>query len=163
MKKLLHIVLLLAVLAVSCHKGPERIPRGDMEDIMYEVLMQDQYLKQHQELRKQADTSLVYEGVFEKYGYDTDDFLYSLAYYLEDPARMDKVMQKVEKRLNREGQVVGEEAQFEAWRDRFMRLYEMTGTHVVYMPLVRSHRENQYLDFQRDSLVYVRPQKDVKP
>ena len=163
MKKLLHISLLLAVLAVSCHKGPERIPRGDMEDIMYEVLMQDQYLKQHQELRKQADTSLVYEGVFEKYGYDTDDFLYSLAYYLEDPARMDKVMQKVEKRLNREGQVVGEEAQYESWRDRFMRLYEMTGTHVVYMPLVRSHRENQYLDFQRDSLVYVRPQTDVKP
>ena len=163
MKKLLHIILLLAVLAVSCHKGPERIPRGDMEDIMYEVLMQDQYLKQHQELRKQADTSLVYEGVFEKYGYDTDDFLYNLAYYLEDPARMDKVMQKVEKRLNREGQVVGEEAQYESWRDRFMRLYEMTGTHVVYMPLVRSHRENQYLDFQRDSLVYVRPQTDVKP
>ena len=91
------------VLAVSCHKGPERIPRRQMEDIMYQVLLQDQYLKQHPELRRQADTSLVYAGIFERMGFDTDDFLYSVEYYLQDPARMEKIMEKVGDRLEAEG------------------------------------------------------------
>ena len=97
MKRILLIVCLLA-LAVSCHKGPRRIPRGDMEDIMMHVLMQDQYVKAHSELRPQFDTMLVYEGVFESFGYNTDDFLASLEYYLEDASRMEKIMEKVEKR-----------------------------------------------------------------
>ena len=100
MKYFLPIVCLLA-LAVSCHRGPERIPRGDMEEIMMQVLLQDQYLKQHSENRRQYDTILVYEGIFEDFGYDTDDFLASLDYYLEDPSRMAKIMESVEDRLNK--------------------------------------------------------------
>ena len=88
MKRALLSALCLLAMAVSCDRGPERIPRGEMEEIMQKILMQDQYIKQHLEVRRQADTMLVYEGIFEQYGYDTDDFLSSLEYYLEDPARM---------------------------------------------------------------------------
>ena len=69
MKKALHIVLLL-VLATAC--GPRIISRGDMTDIMRDILLQDQQIKQDYSLRRQADTSLVYEAVFEKYGYNMD-------------------------------------------------------------------------------------------
>jgi hypothetical protein len=41
--------------------------------------------------------------VFEKYGYDTEDYLYSLRFYLKDPERFGKVFENVAKRL--EGEV----------------------------------------------------------
>ena len=94
MRKWLHIVLVL-MLAVSC--GPRKIPRDDMEKIMADILLQDQQIKQDHKLRKEADTTLVYEGIFEAYDYDTDDFLYSLEYYLEDPARMEKLKENAYK------------------------------------------------------------------
>jgi hypothetical protein len=48
------------------------------------------------------DTLLVYEAVFEKYGYDTDDYMHSLRYYLKDPERFAKVFEEVASRLERE-------------------------------------------------------------
>ena len=87
MRRALYIVLVL-VMAAAC--GPHRIPRDDMEDILYRMLVQDQQIKQNPQLRRQADTMLVYEGIFQAYGFNTDDFLYSLEYYLEEPARMEK-------------------------------------------------------------------------
>ena len=160
MKKLLHIILLLAVLAVSCHKGPERIPRGEMEDIMHDVILQDQFLKQHSEIKKMADTTLVYEGIFEQYGYTTDDFLFSLAYYLEDPARMEKVMEKVEARFTKESKVVKAEVQQENWRQSFMRLYQLGLTNQHLLPKVGGKKEELFVDFHRDSLVYAPKKKE---
>ena len=52
MKKALLSALCLLAMAVSCDRGPERIPRGEMEEIMQKILMQDQYIKQHLEVRR---------------------------------------------------------------------------------------------------------------
>ena len=60
MRRALYIVLVL-VMAAAC--GPHRIPRDDMEDILYRMLVQDQQIRQDPQLRKQADTMLVYEGI----------------------------------------------------------------------------------------------------
>ena len=120
MRKWLHIVLLLVV-AVSC--GPRRIPRDDMERIMADILIQDQQIKNDRSLRKQADTSLVYEGIFEAYGYNTDDYLYSVEYYLQDPARMEKIMGAVAENLEKEIKLTGEEVDLENWRRRFLDIY----------------------------------------
>lgn len=122
MRKWLHIVLLLVV-AVSC--GPRRIPRDDMERIMADILIQDQQIKNDRSLRKQADTSLVYEGIFEAYGYNTDDYLYSVEYYLQDPARMEKIMGAVAENLEKEIKLTGEEVDLENWRRRFLDIYRM--------------------------------------
>ena len=92
-------MMLLLLLAVSC--GPRRISRDNMEEIMYQVLLQDQQIKYDHKLRLQADTCLVYEAIFEEYGYDTDDFLYSLEYYLAEPAKFEKIMERVGDRLDR--------------------------------------------------------------
>ena len=120
MKRLLHIALLL-LLAVSC--GPRKIPRADMEEILSQMLLQDQQIKMDPALRRAADTSLVYEGIFEAYGYDTDDFLYSLEYYLADPARMEKIMGKVAEGLEKDSRELNKEIRLQDWRDGFLRIY----------------------------------------
>ena len=124
MKKIL-LLMVPFVLAVSCHRGPERIPRDEMEEIMHEILLQDQYLKVTSAPKRLVDTTLVYEGIFEQYGYDTDDFLLSLEYYLEDPSRMEQLMEKVEDRLNKEAKGVAEELKAQNWRNDFMRIYKL--------------------------------------
>ena len=122
MRKYLHI-LLVVLLAAAC--GPQRIPRDEMENIMADILIQDQQIKQDRELKKQADTSLVYEGIFEAYGYDTDDFLYSVEYYLANPAKMEKIMDAVADRLEKEAKVVAGEIRLDEWRRGYLRIYNM--------------------------------------
>ena len=152
MRRYLLIVFLL-VLAVSCHKGPRRIPRGDMEDIMMQVLLHDQYLKQNTELRKQADTMLVYEGIFESFGYDTDDFLASLDYYLADASRMEKIMEKVEQRLMVKVEQTEKEVEEESWRRNYLRIWDLK-PNTRSLPQPSSALDTFYLQFNQDSLLY---------
>ena len=152
MKRILPMVCLL-VLAVSCHKGPQRIPRGDMEDIMMQVLLQDQYIKQNSELRQQTDTMLVYEGIFESFGYDTDDFLASLDYYLADASRMEKIMEKVERRLMVKVGEAEKEVQEEAWRKNYLRIWKLE-PNTRSLPQPPSALDSLYIQFTKDSLIY---------
>ena len=101
MKRFLHIVLVLLV-AVAC-RGPRVIPKDTLTDIYTEMFLADQMVRDADIPRAQMDTMLLYEAVFEKYGYDTEDYLYSLRYYLKDPERFGKVFENVSKRL--EGEV----------------------------------------------------------
>ena len=101
MKRFLHIVLVL-LLAVAC-RGPRVIPKDTMTDIYTDMFLADQMVRDADIPRAQMDTMLLYEAVFEKYGYDTEDYLNSLRYYLKDPERFGKVFENVAKRL--EGEV----------------------------------------------------------
>lgn len=102
MRKYLHILMLLvAALAVSC-RGPRVIPRDKMVDIYCDMLLADQQLRDNNALRRQADTMLVYEAVFNRYGYDTDDYLLSVNHYLADPERYAKILGDVVEKLQSE-------------------------------------------------------------
>lgn len=169
MRRALHIVVVLLMVA-AC--GPHRIPSDDMEDILYRMLVQDQQIKQDPKLRKQADTMLVYEGIFGAYGYNTDDFLFSLDYYLEEPARMEKVMEKVSGRLEEESKVLRKEIDLENWRNRMLRIYKMEPDTTWPKPpvrpadtlLVRMGRDTVQLvlppdslpEYPKDSLLFIR-------
>ena len=85
MKRFLHIVLVL-LLAAAC-KGPRVIPKDTLADIYTDMFIADQKVRDLGIPRVQMDTMLVYEAVFEKYGYDTDDYLHTVRYYLKDPER----------------------------------------------------------------------------
>lgn len=95
------VLCLLVLLLTACQHRAERIPREDMVEIYSEMFMRDQIIRTSAEYRKVADTSLVYEGIFRAHGYTTDDFLYSVRYYLRDPNRMAKIMEEVSARMNR--------------------------------------------------------------
>ena len=153
MKKIL-LLMVPFVLAVSCHRGPERIPRDEMEEIMHEILLQDQYLKVNSAPKRLVDTTLVYEGIFEQYGYDTDDFLMSLEYYLEDPSRMEKLMEKVEDRLNKEAKGVAEELKAQNWRNDFMRIYKLRPDSTHLPQPSPGAIDTLYVQFNSDSLAY---------
>ena len=136
MRGRVHILLLLALLAVSCG-GPRKIPRDDMVDIVVDMLIQDQQLKQDPKLRVQNDSTLVYEGIFQAYGYDTDDFRYSLYYYLEDPSRMEKIMGDAAGILSKMAQATAREIDLEKWRQKMMALYAMQPDTSYPRPSVR--------------------------
>ena len=101
MKRILHIVLVLLA-AVAC-RGPRVIPKDTLTDIYTDMFIADQMVRDGNIPTAQMDTMLLYEAVFEKYGYDTEDYLYSLRHYLKDPERFGKVFENVAKRL--EGEV----------------------------------------------------------
>ena len=101
MKRFLHIVLVL--LAAAACQGPRVIPKDTLTDIYTEMFLADQMVRDENVPRARMDTLLLYEAVFQKYGYDTDDYLYSVREYLKDPERFGKVFENVAKRL--EGEV----------------------------------------------------------
>lgn len=116
MKRYLHIVLVLLVMA-SC-RGPRVIPKDTLTDIYVDMLMADQFVREENISRKQLDTMLVYEAVFNKYGYDTDDYLNSVRYYLKDPERYAKVFEDVAKRLQGEVDALEKIIEHQEWLRR---------------------------------------------
>ena len=97
MKRFLHIVLVLVV-AVAC-QGPRVIPKDTLEDIYMDMFLADQRVREENIPLAQMDTLLLYEAIFEKYGFDTDDYLNSVRHYLKDPEHFAKVFENVAKRL----------------------------------------------------------------
>ena len=122
MRRALYIGLLL-ILAASC--GPRLIKRAKMEKIMADVLVQDQQVTHNFDLRRQADTMLVYEGIFEAYGYTTDDFIRSLEYYLTDASRMEKIMGNVADELEARAKEVKARIDLAEWRKGYLRIYNL--------------------------------------
>ena len=95
MKSLLkHILPLLAVVVfASCGKDEaEVIPRKKMAQIYAEMLMTDQWISNTPGMRMIADTSLVYEPILERYGYDHLDYLKSVDHYMNDPERFSRIL-----------------------------------------------------------------------
>ncbi|MBR4775141.1 MAG: DUF4296 domain-containing protein [Bacteroidales bacterium] len=129
MKRLLYIGLAL-LLAASC--GPRIIKRAKMERILADMLVQDQQIKLDFDLKKQADSCLVYEGIFEQYGYTTEDFRRSLAYYLKDASRMEKMMGEVAEDLEARAKEAKKQAFQEEWRENFIRAYSAPLDTAVY-------------------------------
>lgn len=121
MRKALHILLLLLVVAVSC-RGPRRIPRSTMADIYYDLFLADARIMDDADLRRQADTMLVYEAVFNRYGYDTDDYLYSLRCYLKDPERFAKTVHAVSERLQKDIDAMDVVIRHEEWVEKYMNV-----------------------------------------
>ena len=101
MKRLLHIVLVL--LAVAACQRTRVIPKDTLVDIYTDMFLADQMVREENIPRVRMDTLLLYEAVFQKYGYNTDDYLNSVRFYLKDPERFAKVFENVAKRL--EGEV----------------------------------------------------------
>ena len=127
-----------------------------MEQAMYLILLQDQQIKLGSYLKQQADTSLVYEGIFQSLGYTTDDFLYSMEYYLEEPARFEKVMESVANRLEKEEAQAQIQMDLSNWRDGMLRIYWLTpDTLSMPQPGPRAI-DSLLLRFQGDSLYLVR-------
>lgn len=81
------------ILTVSCKRNEaEVIPRAKLAKIYAEMLVTDQWITSNAGIRMIADTSLVYEPILNKYGYDADDYRMSVDYYMNDPERFSRIL-----------------------------------------------------------------------
>ena len=101
-----HILILLAaimILVPSCKReGPRVIPRSKLAKIYAEMFVTDQWIQSKPGLRTIADTSLVYEPILEKHGYDSEDYQYSIDRYMDDPERFSRILRSTAEILNKE-------------------------------------------------------------
>lgn len=95
MKIFKHIfpAIIALILFSSCSSREGKvIPRGELAEIYAEMLLSDQWIATRPELRKNADTSLVYEPVLNKYGYTTQDYVLTIDKYMDDPERYSRIL-----------------------------------------------------------------------
>ena len=101
-----HILILLAavmILVPSCKREAARvIPRSKLAKIYAEMFVMDQWIQTKPGLRTIADTSLVYEPILQKYGYDSDDYQYSIDRYMDDPERFSRILRSTADILEKE-------------------------------------------------------------
>ena len=63
-----------------------------MAEIYADMLVADQWVLDNPGTRTKADTSLVYEPIFNSYGYTTEDYRASVGYYMKDPERYSRIL-----------------------------------------------------------------------
>ena len=100
---ILALAIFILALLPSCRKGEaELIPRSDLSRIYAEMLLTDQWIIHTPNVRNIADTSLVYEPILERYGYDSDDYRKSVDVYMDDPERFSRIFRTSAEILNDE-------------------------------------------------------------
>ena len=75
----------------SCRRA-KVISRKDFAAIYAEMFIADQWIKDNPSARSKADTTLVYDRIFKKYGYTFEDYDKSVNYYLYDPSKYAKIL-----------------------------------------------------------------------
>lgn len=112
-RRLKHISLLLAaavIMTVSCKRNEaEVIPRAKLAKIYAEMLVTDQWITSNAGIRMIADTSLVYEPILNKYGYDSDDYRKSVNHYMNDPERFSRILRTTGELIDQRITVLKEE------------------------------------------------------
>lgn len=94
-RHIFYAVVVMVLVFSSCRQEEDEIiPRNKMARIYAEMLLTDQWIVKKADMRKLADTSLVYEPILEKYGYDSEDYRRSVFRYLDDPERFARILSK---------------------------------------------------------------------
>lgn len=156
-----HIALMFLAV-VSC-VGPRKIPRDKLGDIFHDMFLQDQQIKNDASLKRIADTSLVYEGIFQDYGYDTDDYLYTINKYIRDPEKLAKVFEKTAERLEKESKDIKKAVEFQEWQNKFLAIYKhrIDTTSLPRVPL--GAVDTMYFRLHKDQVRYFPPKDTLTP
>lgn len=93
--------LLCLISLFSCSGRGRIIPEARMTEIYADMFLEDQWLSTYRKYRPMADTTLFYDPIFEKYGYDFKDFSRSVDYYVDHPEKYIKLLRKTEALLTK--------------------------------------------------------------
>ena len=128
------VVLLLALCCLfSCGKKDKLIPRSTISDIYAELFISDQWLREQPAEFRIADTCRFYEPIFNKYGYTTLDFRNSANYYLQDPRRFSRILQRASVQLEERAKYLERlSSDIESIREEITRLREAAVTPPVF-------------------------------
>lgn len=103
MKRILSYITVIfpfMLLLSSCGEKERVIPKEKMAEIYAGMYVIDQWLDDNRSLRHEADTSLVYAPILDRYGYTYDDYLNSVSVYMEDPMRYSRILRRTSEILN---------------------------------------------------------------
>lgn len=156
--------LIAAVIFASCSSKDEAevIPRAKLADIYVDMFIIDQWISDTPGMRLIADTSLVYEPILEKYGYDKLDYIHSVDFYMNDPERFARIlrssMDKLDKRIVhlQKMKKLQERADEVA---KTLERFKMDHTFEEYFPYMADEPYVHYYDsltFEADSLMVYR-------
>lgn len=120
MKKSSTIAILAAVALTLCGAcsgiGGPAIGEKDMSRIISDVYLVDQWSKIDDAAGMRADTTLLYNGVFEKYGYTLEDYATSMEYYIRHWKTYLKVLESAHRILMKGAREAEELAELESAR-----------------------------------------------
>lgn len=94
MKKILHIFLVFIVLAasVACERKPKVLKPKKMSEIYADLFITDSWLRDNQDKRRKADTTLFLDPIYELHNCDYKDFYVSLEYYTAHPEEFSDIL-----------------------------------------------------------------------
>ena len=88
-------ILLLGFAVFTFSRCGERILSKDkVADIMYEMFVVDEYAKTYSEVNLAADSILLYQHIFDKYGCTLEDYQRSIRHYLQDEKDFTYILDK---------------------------------------------------------------------
>lgn len=104
MKKVLTYALAAVFSILMCcacaHRG-RVIPKQTLSHIYEEMFLTDQWINSEHIPYRATDTTLVYEAIFRKYGYTSEDYRASVEYYIKDPDRFARILRNTSKLLDK--------------------------------------------------------------
>lgn len=93
-------LIVAAAVAQSC-RNRDIIPADTLSDIYYDIYITDQAVRGNVLFRRMTDTLLVYEPIFQKYGYTTEDYNRSIGIYLLKPEKLEDILEETRLKLDR--------------------------------------------------------------
>lgn len=121
------VVFLAALLAISSCGKNSVIPKGTLSKIYADMLLTDAWLRVDLDKHHEGDSLLVYEAVFNKYGYTTSDYWNSVDHYMKDPDKFAKILDKAADRLENESLYVEAEKVWTDAMESYRKLVEKEG------------------------------------
>lgn len=120
--RLFKAIILPLLIFTSC--GENRIPRQKMSKIIAEIYISDRYINSNYELVRAVDSSFLYEPIFNKYGYTTKEFINTINFYVERPAKLKTIYISARQILEDEMAIANTELQRERSRDSIVAIVE---------------------------------------
>lgn len=110
MKKLLYIFTLITLLA-SCESKPEGVmSRGKMEDVLYDYHLMQSLLEQIPHDKREKESQVYIQAIFDKYDITEAEFDSSLVYYNRHTEDLDKIYKNLQERYTEANQDIQEES-----------------------------------------------------
>lgn len=154
----IHFLLIIFTISLlclpSCKDKEGLIPEDTMAQIYYDIYMTDEAVDVNYRLRRMADTMRVYEPIFNKYGYTTDDYNRSVSFYMERPDRFENVFENTKTMLEKRKAELNAILEAEGKRPRLwslvdsLELYTSEGIHAGMV-----YKYMRVLFFKPDSTV----------
>ena len=115
-------MLLLLLCGTGCHRAVV-IPKEDMASIYAEMMVMDQWIKINH-MSRQADTTLVYLPIIEKYGYTMEDWQKSVGKYSSQPAKYSKIFDRTGEILKKHLDSLDKVERLQSRRDSIKKVHE---------------------------------------